>query len=303
MKECTKCKVEKESSEFHKYKASKDGLYPQCKPCRKEWAQENKEKINQYRVQYVEENRDEISERKAKYREENREVINARARESQTKKRRDQGIKEFAPCTLTEEEKKERARITTAKWLKENREKAKAYIDENKERLNQQKRYYYNINRDALLAKRREKHPPKRIKLTEDERKRRRKAAEKKRLSLKWKTDPVYRATQNMRNRIREAVKMQKGYKIDSSVKLLGCTVREFRSHLEKQFKKGMNWDNYGITGWHIDHVIPVASFDLSDPIQQRQCFHYTNLQPLWAMDNIRKSDKIIQPIQMRIAI
>jgi hypothetical protein len=75
--------------------------------------------------------------------------------------------------------------------------------------------------------------------------------------------------------------------------KLLGCTFEYARSHLEAQFTKGMGWDNYGVNGWHIDHIIPCASFDLTDPDQQRQCFHYTNLQPLWAEDNLRKSDKL----------
>jgi hypothetical protein len=61
---------------------------------------------------------------------------------------------------------------------------------------------------------------------------------------------------------------------------------------LEKQFTKGMNWKNYG--KWHIDHIKPCASFDLSLEHEQKLCFHFTNLQPLWAKDNIRKSDKII---------
>jgi hypothetical protein len=65
--------------------------------------------------------------------------------------------------------------------------------------------------------------------------------------------------------------------------------VEQLRQHLEAQFTDGMSWDNYGRDGWHIDHIRPCASFDLTDPEQQRQCFHYTNLQPLWAADNIRK--------------
>jgi hypothetical protein len=59
--------------------------------------------------------------------------------------------------------------------------------------------------------------------------------------------------------------------------------------HLKDHFLPEMNWDNYG--AWHIDHIRPCASFDLTDPEQQKQCFHYTNLQPLWAADNIRKAD------------
>lgn len=69
----------------------------------------------------------------------------------------------------------------------------------------------------------------------------------------------------------------------------LGCTVSEARAYLESLFHLGMTWDNHGVDGWHIDHVRPLASFDRSDPDWQREAFHYTNLQPLWAADNIAK--------------
>jgi len=81
-------------------------------------------------------------------------------------------------------------------------------------------------------------------------------------------------------------------YKAKCTIKLIGCDVKELKSHLEKQFTDGMNWENYG--KWHIDHIIPCASFDLTDPQQQKKYFHYSNLQPLWAVDNIRKSDKVV---------
>jgi hypothetical protein len=67
----------------------------------------------------------------------------------------------------------------------------------------------------------------------------------------------------------------------------LGCTVAELHSHLESQFTEGMNWGNQGANGWHIDHRKPCASFDLTDPEQQLMCFHYTNLQPMWATSDI----------------
>ena len=73
---------------------------------------------------------------------------------------------------------------------------------------------------------------------------------------------------------------------------MIGCKVEELATHLEYKFKRGMNWDNHG-QGWHIDHIIPCASFDLTDEKQMMQCFHYTNLQPLWAEDNLSKSDNI----------
>jgi hypothetical protein len=63
-------------------------------------------------------------------------------------------------------------------------------------------------------------------------------------------------------------------------------------AHLEAQFRDGMSWDNYGRYGWHIDHIIPCSSFDLTDTDQQRKCFHYTNLQPLWAHENLSKGPR-----------
>jgi len=76
-------------------------------------------------------------------------------------------------------------------------------------------------------------------------------------------------------------------------MELIGCSVEVLWSHIESQFTTGMTKENYGVHGWHIDHIIPCDSFDFSDPEQQKQCFHYTNLQPLWAKDNIAKSNKI----------
>jgi hypothetical protein len=85
-----------------------------------------------------------------------------------------------------------------------------------------------------------------------------------------------------------------RGKKSDSTLSLTGCTIQELKAHLESLFQPGMTWENHSRDGWHIDHKIPCAAFDLADPEEQKRCFHYTNLQPLWAMDNIMKSDKIL---------
>lgn len=74
--------------------------------------------------------------------------------------------------------------------------------------------------------------------------------------------------------------------------KLLGCSLSELRQHLEKQFQPGMQWSNYGFYGWHIDHIRPLSKFDLSDPAQQQEAFHFSNLQPLWAKENLEKRAK-----------
>ncbi len=74
-----------------------------------------------------------------------------------------------------------------------------------------------------------------------------------------------------------------------SAVRHLGCTVEELRLHLERQFRDGMTWENYGRHGWEIDHIKPLALFDLTDPSEAAEAVHYTNLQPLWAADNLAK--------------
>lgn len=101
-------------------------------------------------------------------------------------------------------------------------------------------------------------------------------------------TTPLWKVKHNVRTRLRELIANRSLHFSE----LTGCTGQELVAHLEAQFIAGMSWDNYGIDGWHIDHIRPCASFDLTDPEQQRQCFHYTNLQPLWAADNLAKSDK-----------
>ena len=90
--------------------------------------------------------------------------------------------------------------------------------------------------------------------------------------------------------RIRKAIRRQRATK--PTVCLLGCSLDELKQHLQKQFREGMAWNNYG--QWHVDHIRPCASFDLLDPEQQKKCFHYTNLQPLWAYENQSKCNRII---------
>ena len=82
---------------------------------------------------------------------------------------------------------------------------------------------------------------------------------------------------------------LKRNSKSGASIKLLGCSIEYFRQYMEAQFEEGMEWDNLG--EWHIDHRRPCSSFDLNKPEEQRMCFHYTNLQPLWAAENIGKSD------------
>jgi len=111
----------------------------------------------------------------------------------------------------------------------------------------------------------------------------------KKYVTNKLENDVDFKVLHGLRCRMKNAIKKQYGAKALKTMELLGCSIEECRKHLESQFAIGMSWDNHG--DWHIDHIKPCASFDLTDPEQQKQCFHYTNLQPLWAEDNLKKSD------------
>lgn len=116
------------------------------------------------------------------------------------------------------------------------------------------------------------------------------KASTSARNSIRWRTDVQYRLTTYLRSRL---TILLRGKKSAGTEALTGCTFQELRHHIETQWKPGMSWANWGRDNacWQIDHKRPVASFDLTDPAQQRECFHYSNLEPLWAVDNRRKSD------------
>ena len=108
-------------------------------------------------------------------------------------------------------------------------------------------------------------------------------------------TDLNYFLRHTLRSRLNASVangQMKK--RLLKCSEFLGAPIDVVRQHLENQFKDGMSWGNYGLHGWHIDHIRPVSSFDLTKAEEQKRCFHYTNLQPLFAKDNLakRKQDK-----------
>ncbi len=111
------------------------------------------------------------------------------------------------------------------------------------------------------------------------------------------KEDKSLYLTSILRARINKAIKENR--KHARTTVLLGCSIEHFIKHLESLWQPGMNWSNYGAwkrgqpMTWHIDHIKPCISFDLTDPAQQRECFHYSNLQPLWAIDNIKKGGQL----------
>lgn len=102
--------------------------------------------------------------------------------------------------------------------------------------------------------------------------------------------NPIFKLKKVLRSRLKSAVKRANTTKSKKTFKLIGCNTLFLKKYIGNILKEGMTWENHG--EWHIDHIKPCASFDLSDPKQQIMCFHYTNLQPLWEEENLRKSNK-----------
>ena len=108
------------------------------------------------------------------------------------------------------------------------------------------------------------------------------------------KTDPQFKLSILLRTRLCGA--LINNQKKGSAIRDLGCTISELKAYLESKFQEGMSWDNWNLYGWHIDHIIPLSHFDLTDRDQFLKACHYTNLQPMWAEDNLRKGNRVINP-------
>lgn len=150
----------------------------------------------------------------------------------------------------------------------------------------QRKRYYLKAaSNPDKLARRRERYREYYHRNLE----RTRAAARQRR--ARYRSTPEGRLTKILRQRLYDLVKRGKATR-GKALSMVGCSVATLRLHLESRFKRGMTWGNYG-KRWHIDHVIPCSKFDLTQSEQLAQCFHYSNLQPLWAIHNWAKGDSI----------
>lgn len=104
--------------------------------------------------------------------------------------------------------------------------------------------------------------------------------------------DLNFRLLNNLRSRLNQVLKGNP--KLETTTKLVGCSLEFLKQYLESKFTSDMSWNNYGRNGWEIDHIRPCASFDLSKESEQRKCFHYSNLQPLWVEDNRLKGKTVL---------
>ena len=106
------------------------------------------------------------------------------------------------------------------------------------------------------------------------------------------KKDPDFKLAIAMRNRLRSYLRTKGLNKNNETMELVGCSKKFLREHLEKQFKPGMNWSNHSLRGWHIDHIRPLSKFDFTHPEELKKACHYSNLQPLWSKENLKKFNK-----------
>lgn len=150
-------------------------------------------------------------------------------------------------------------------WRESHKEKLKQYRIDNKERSSKYNQEYHQSHKTKRSKQRLDWHH-------------------------RNKNNPQYKISRLLRSRLRFA--LNGIAKSQPTIALLGCDLPTLISHIESQFTEGMNWDNHGVHGWHLDHVKPCASFDLTKPEEQLECFNYKNLQPLWARDNLVKGSK-----------
>lgn len=270
VKECSKCKKVLSFASFTINNGRQDGLQMKCKSCNRayyeanagwkaEWGREyrskNYEEIKAKKRNYSLKNKDKIKEYGKRYRAANSDIIK--------KKKSDYYYKNKKIITSK-----------NAVWREGNRDTIK--------KLYQQR---YAILSDIYCGKAREyrtKHPA-------------RMARWKREWAQKNKNNPQYRLTRRLRDRLKHALKNDA--KLGSAVGDLGCSVKDLKYYIEAKFYmrdngEEMTWGNWSAKGWHLDHIAPLSSFDLSDREQLLKACHYTNLQPLWAEDNYAKGVK-----------
>ena len=164
------------------------------------------------------------------------------------------------------------------KYRIKHRENIKEYYIKNKEKKQSYLKEYYIENREKQLSCQKKYYVKNKGNRTEYKRNRK-------------LNNPIYKLSINVRNRLRKYLKAKSITKNKITFDIVGCSPPELKDHISKQFVDGMSWDNYSFHNWHIDHIIPLSSAKTEEEIY-KLC-HYTNLQPLWAKDNLAKSNKL----------
>ena len=187
------------------------------------------------------------------------------------------------------------------KWNNANPEKLKEssrlYREKNREILRIKNREWYSKNsKKGIEASSRwsKNNPDKRVIYRKNSRETSRLYENK-----KYKEDINYKLSCILRSRLNEKLsKHINNYNTRiSSTKYLGCSVEELKIHIEKSFEEGMTWDNWSFSGWHIDHIMPFGAFDLTNEENIKKICHYSNLRPMWGVENMSKGKKLIEKL------
>jgi hypothetical protein len=284
MKVCSKCKVEKELTDFYPIKKGSARLRCYCIECDKKIIKEyritNAEKIKEYKINYnkniSEDTKQKNKERKKIYKEKNKDILKVKNKEYYFKNKDIISKKQKDYRVNNSEEIYKKAK----EWYKNNKEivskKSKEYRLKNAEEVKERKKDYYEKNKDIISKKQKDYKSNNKDKRNKNERERR-------------ANDNLFKITSSIRTLISMSIR-NKGYtKKSKTYEILGCTFEEFKLHIESQFTEGMSWDNRN--KWHLDHIIPISSAKTEEEVIKLN--HYTNFQPLWAIDNLRKGNKI----------
>lgn len=262
MKICKKCKEKKELDKFNKKSRNSDGRMGICKSCYRLQIKSRNELLKQKRL-----NKNPLKTKKC----------------SKCKEEKDIYLFDKDWTSITGF--KYKCKQCTNLYYCKIKDRKKEYQTLNKDKIALNKKRRYLENREIICSKAKEYSKNNREKINKY----------RKRLYNELKNDPNFKLSHTIKSSVRKAIK--KNSKSLSTFKLLGCTVEYLKDYLELKFKDGMTWENHGLHGWHIDHIVPISNFDLADPEQQKKCFHYTNLQPLWAIDNLKKGNKVIYSV------
>jgi len=243
--------------------ATRKGKLSDCKKCQKDYCKSKASDLKDYRKAYNQINADKIKEQQKRYNQ---------SHACQLKEKQAEYAKANAGAIKLKKKayNKDNANIIKAKQ--------KTYREQNIDSIKELQKKYCNDNSDALRSYRKQYYKNNSESINS-------------KITQKKRTNVSFKLACALRTRLGKFIK--RGPKRGSAVSDLGCTITELKQYLESKFQEGMTWDNHGFYGWHIDHIIPLASFDLTDREQFLKACHYTNLQPLWAKDNLKKGDKI----------
>jgi len=188
---------------------------------------------------------------------------------------------------------KEEKNSKSKEYYQNHKEERKQYAIEHIEKTKNYKQKYYIQHKKEIKLKNKKYYDEHKKELKIKEQEYRKTHGEEKKIyrDNKLRVDINFKLACYLRSRLVAAVKNNQ--KSGSAVRDLGCSIPELKTHLESKFQEGMSWENWSPDGWHIDHIIPLDSFDLQDREEFLKANNYTNLNPLWAKENLSKGNKI----------